>query len=371
MAATGLRADETGYNKILAPGMTNTPKSRWGFNSVLNDVPAKDAAADKAKNAKVVADPNAGAPKDEEPVSEEKRNAAIAAAAKDAPNPVAVDADPATDPAAVAAAENKMEDESSKKAEKKDAAAKAPAAAFIAPPLNPADAPKAALAQMRDVNGDPTKIDSVKGPPGAPIGYGVHKLALEGGNPYAAKQMYRAEEPVPNLQHQPVILQPGVAPAAPAAKEMSPEMAYRTKIGEEGVLAADAGYNKMTSAGMTDTPKVRFNNSILAPASEGEAVDKAKNAAVKADPNAKPAAGEVKAPVAEAKAADAKAPAAAAKAPADAATGAPLAAALMQKQDTIGEPKYDYSVYNFAHNAIYDPLESARQTDGPYSNNGY
>ena len=340
MAATGLRADETGYNKILAPGMTNTPKSRWGFNSVLNDVPAKDAAADKAKNAKVVADPNAGAPAELEPVSEEKRNAAIAAAAKDAPNPVAVDADPATDPAAVAAAENKMEDESSKKAEKKDAAAKAPKAA-AAPEV---EAPKAALAQMRDVDGDPTKIDSVRGPSeGAPIGFGVHKLSVAGGNPYAAKQMYRAEEPVPNLQHQPVILQPGVAPAAPAAKEMSPEMAYRTKIGEEGVLAADANYNKMVAAGMTSAPKVRFNNSVLAPAAEvEEAADKAKNSKVKADPNAKPAAGEVKAPVveakaADAKAADAKAPAAEAKAPAaaaaevDPATGAPLAAALMQK----------------------------------------
>jgi len=233
MGATGLRADETGYNKILAPGMTNTPKSRWGFNSVLNDVPAKEEAADKAKNSKVKADPNAGAPKDEEPVSEAKRNAAIAAAAKDAPNPVAVDADPATDPAKVAAAENSMEDESSKKAEKKDAAAKAPKAAPATPEV---EAPKAALAQMRDINGDPLKIDSVRGPSdGAPIGYGVHKLALEGGNPYAAKQMYRAEEPVPNLQHQPIILQPGVAPVAPAAKEMTPEMAYRTKIGEEGV----------------------------------------------------------------------------------------------------------------------------------------
>ena len=233
MGATGLRADETGYNKILAPGMTNTPKSRWGFNSVLNDVPAKEEAADKAKNAKVKADPNAGAPKDEEPVTEAKRNAAIAAAAKDAPNPNAVDADPATDPAKVAAAENKMEEESSKKSLAKEAAAKAAPKAAAVPET---EAPKAALAQMRDINGDPTKIDSVRGPSeGAPIGYGVHKLALEGGNPYAAKQMYRAEEPVPNLQHQPVILQPGVAPAAPAPKEMTPEMAYRTKVGEEGV----------------------------------------------------------------------------------------------------------------------------------------
>tara|TARA_B110000285_G_scaffold79640_1_gene91940 strand:+ start:516 stop:641 length:126 start_codon:yes stop_codon:yes gene_type:complete len=33
-----------------------------------------------------------------------------------------------------------------------------------------------------------TKIESVRGPSnGAPIGYGVHKLSVEGGNPYAAK----------------------------------------------------------------------------------------------------------------------------------------------------------------------------------------
>jgi len=152
----------------------------------------------------------------------------------------------------------------------------------------------------------------------------------------------------------------------------------------------------MTAAGMTDTPKVRFNNSVLnVPAKEeAEAADKATNAKTKADPNAGAAADEAKAPgakvtapaavdakapaAADAKApaaADAKAPAAAAKAPAagevDPATGIPVAAALVQKQDTIGEPKYDYSVYNFAHNAIYDPLEAKRQEDGPYSVNGY
>jgi len=32
--------------------------------------------------------------------------------------------------------------------------------------------------------------------------------------------MYRSEEPVPNLQHQPVILQPGVAPEAPVAPKL-------------------------------------------------------------------------------------------------------------------------------------------------------
>jgi hypothetical protein len=129
--------------------------------------------------------------------------------AKDAPNPNAAPADPKTDPVAVATAANKMEDSSAKKAATSDAKA-----AKDAP-----KAPAAALAQIKDIaSGDPTKIDSVRGPPGAPIGFGVHKLATEGGNPYAAKQMYRAEEPVPNVQHQPIILEAGVvAPEAPAA----------------------------------------------------------------------------------------------------------------------------------------------------------
>jgi hypothetical protein len=43
-----------------------------------------------------------------------------------------------------------MDDATSAKAEAKEVAKKA--------------APKAALAQIRDINGDPTKIDSVKGP---------------------------------------------------------------------------------------------------------------------------------------------------------------------------------------------------------------
>ena len=132
--------------------------------------------------------------------------------AKDAPNPNAKPEDPKTDPIAVATAANKMEDSAAKKSAASDAKA-----AKDAP-----KAPAAALAQIKDIaSGDPTKIDSVKGPPGAPIGFGVHKLSTEGGNPYAAKQMYRAEEPVPNLQHQPVILEAGVvgpeAPAAPKA----------------------------------------------------------------------------------------------------------------------------------------------------------
>ena len=205
MAGEGVRANDAGFNKIIAAGMTNTPKSRWGVNSVLND-PVKDEAADKAKNVAVVADPNAGAPTGDVAVNPEKMKKAIEQAAKDAPNPNATPADPATDPAAMAAAENKMDDESSAKAEAKDVAKKAASAGKI-PELTPPKAPAAALSQIRDIaSGDPTKIDSVRGPPGAPIGFGVHKLATEGGNPYSAKQMYRAEEPVADLQHQPVIL---------------------------------------------------------------------------------------------------------------------------------------------------------------------
>jgi hypothetical protein len=184
--------------------MTDTPKVRFN-NSILKDI-KDEKADDKAAEAKVKADVNGGTPDNggtPETTDPAKVAKAIKAAAKDAPNPNAAPADPKTDPAAVAAAANKMEDSSAKKAEKSD------------------KAPAAALAQMRDVNGDPTKIDSVRGPSdGAPIGFGVHKLAIAGGNPYAAKQMYRSEEPVPNLQHQPVILQPGVVAAAPAAPKL-------------------------------------------------------------------------------------------------------------------------------------------------------
>ena len=162
MAADGVRAHDAGFNKMIAAGMTDAPKSRWGVNSVLNDV-AADEKADKAKNDKVVADPNAGAPADDKAVSPEKTKKAIEQAAKDAPNPNAKPEDPATDPAAVAAAANKMDDAASVKAEAKDAAKKAaPKAAFEVPETDPNF--KASLAQIKDINGDPTKIDSVKGP---------------------------------------------------------------------------------------------------------------------------------------------------------------------------------------------------------------
>jgi hypothetical protein len=186
--------------------MTDTPKVRFD-NSILKDI-KDEKADDKAAEAKVKADVNGGVPESTKESDPAKVAKAIEAAAKDAPNPNAAPADPATDPAAVAAAANKMEDSSAKKAEKTDKAAEV-------------KAPAAALAQMRGVNGDPLKIDSVRGPSdGAPIGFGVHKLSIAGGNPYAAKQMYRSEEPVPNLQHQPVILEAGVVAAAPAAPKL-------------------------------------------------------------------------------------------------------------------------------------------------------
>jgi hypothetical protein len=115
----------------------------------------------------------------------------------------------------------KMVNETEKEAEvaPETAAEVAPAAEGAAAEV----APAAALAQMRMRDVDPTKIESVRGPSnGAPIGYGVHKLAIEGGNPYAAKQMYRAEEPIPGVQHQPVSgPKPVKAPEAPVAAPLS------------------------------------------------------------------------------------------------------------------------------------------------------
>ena len=94
--------------------------------------------------------------------------------ARDAPNPNAGNEDPKEDPAAVAAAANGADK-------------------------------KAALVQMHGDEPDPTiegtKVASVRGPPGAPIGYGVHKLAAEGANPYAAKLEYRAAQPANGIQH--------------------------------------------------------------------------------------------------------------------------------------------------------------------------
>ena len=49
--------------------MTDTPKVRFS-NSILDDVKDKEEKADKAKNAAVKADVNAGAPSEDAPPSE-------------------------------------------------------------------------------------------------------------------------------------------------------------------------------------------------------------------------------------------------------------------------------------------------------------
>merc|ERR1712166_365999 len=140
----------------------------------------------------------------------------------------------------------------------------------------------------------------------------------------------------------------------------------------------DATWKDLVAAGMTDTPKVRFNNSILNndknatkdATAEGDKTAAKSEATAKAAATAKVAAKEA-APVTvqkEKKEGDKAAAPVAAK---DAApVAAPAAKALMQKMDTIGEPKYEYSVFDFSHNAIYDPLERRRQDDAQPSYNG-
>ena len=320
LAREGITADAANWDKLTAAGMTDTPKVRWS-NSILDDVAAKDEAADKAKNAATPADPNAGAPAVAE-TDPKKAKQQLEAAAKKDPNPNAAPADPATDPAATAAAANKMEDAQSAKQNAAEAAkAKAPKAA-LAQSIYTTEEEDAMKAKIIEA----TKIESVKGPPGAPIGYGVHKLSVEGGNPYAAKQMYRAEAPANGVQHQPVMLPADFYRGEVAAPEkLSPELQYRKEMGEEGVRAADATLGKLVAAGMTDTPKVRFNNSILAPAANATKDAAPVNAATDKTVVALEAA--AKAPAAAAAAPEA----AAAAAPEAAAAAAPKAAALMQK----------------------------------------
>jgi hypothetical protein len=158
--------------------MTDTPKARFD-NSILRDVEKEEAAADKAKNDNVKADPNAGAPlPDTAETNPVKAKKALERMAKDAPNPNAKPEDPTTDPAAAAKRDNDMEKASAAKADAKEAP----------------KAPKAALAQGEWVTAADEKaasnaiiartaVESVRGPPGAPIGYGVHALSIEGGNP--------------------------------------------------------------------------------------------------------------------------------------------------------------------------------------------
>jgi hypothetical protein len=106
-----------------------------------------------------------------------------------------------------------------------------------------------------------TKVESVRGPPGAPIGFGVHKLSVEGGNPYAAKQMYRADEPVRGIQHQPVLLPADFYRGeAKPVEQLDPEMQYRKEAGERGVKAEDAKIGDLVAAGMTAGPKFTSTN---------------------------------------------------------------------------------------------------------------
>jgi len=311
LASEGVKAENANYDKLIAAGMTSTPKVRWS-NSILDDVAAKEEAADKAKNAATPADPNAGAPSTAE-TDPAKAKKQLEAAAKDAPNPNAAPADPATDPAAAAKAANDMEDASSAKANAAEAAKKKAPKAALAQSIYTTEEEDAMKAKIIAATG----IESVKGPPGAPIGYGVHKLSVEGGNPYAAKQMYRAEAPANGVQHQPVMLPADFYRGEVAAPEkLSPELQYRKDMGEEGVRAADATLGKLVAAGMTDTPKVRFNNSILAPAA---------NATKAAAPEINGATDKTVVSLEKEAAAKAPEPAAAA------AAAAPKAAALMQK----------------------------------------
>jgi len=252
---TGVRAEDANLDKLIAAGMNDQPKVRFS-NSILDDVAAKEEAADKAKNASVKADPNSGAPPaDTAETNPVKAKKALERMAKDAPNPNAKPEDPTTDPAAAAKRDNDMEKASAAKAEAKETK-KAALAQWVTEEDEKAASDKI-IAR--------TSVESVKGPPGAPIGYGVHALSIEGGNPYAAKQIYRAEEPARGVQHQPVMLPADYYRGPqPKADPLSPEMQYRKDVGETGVRAADASYKDLVAAGMTDTPKVRYNNSITA-----------------------------------------------------------------------------------------------------------
>lgn len=321
MREKGVRAADANLDKIIAAGMTETPKARFD-NSILVDELAKGKAADAKANGAVKGDPNSGAKDKSDNVK-----GALDRMAKDAPNPKAAAADPSTDPAAVAGAAN---------------AAEAPKAA-----------PAAALAQNPEEE-DPFKIESVKGPPAAPLGYGVHKLSVEGGNPYAAKQMYRAEAPVNGVQHQPIIMPEGFYPPVTRAVIADPNEAYRRDTGEKGVKADTVKEKDILAAGMSPEPK---HEAAKAGAVDEEAKAKADDA--KANKGVK---GDVNggAPKLEELAGKAPLPEKAAAADAKAAPVAAAKAALMQKQDSIGEPKYDWDVYRFSHNAIYDPLQASR-----------
>ena len=131
---------------------------------------------------------------------------------------------------------------------------------------------------------------------------------------------------------------------------------------------------------MTPEPKVRFDNSILANPDNIAFTNNARAKAAKADPNATPetskAEAEKQAKKAEDKKAaeekkDAKKAADAEKGeapkPADEAekaANAPPKAALMYKNDNIGENGYDYSVYDFTNNQLSGHQDG--RSESPY-----
>jgi hypothetical protein len=181
MGEKGFTAAGANLDKLIAKGMTDTPKVRFD-NSIMRDVEKEEAAADKAKNDALPADINAGAPPVDAEVSTAKAMKALERMAKDAPNPNAKPEDPATDPAAAAKRDNDMEKSAAAKGDAKEAPKKASLIQKMSQGYKDDEA-AANAAKMAT-----TKIESVRGPPGAPIGYGVHKLAIEGGNPYAFRQ---------------------------------------------------------------------------------------------------------------------------------------------------------------------------------------
>jgi hypothetical protein len=50
---------------------------------------------------------------------------------------------------------------------------------------------------------------------------------------------------------------------AEAAPKNPEDIPYRQRVAEEGLRATDAHWDKLIAKGMTETPKVRFSNSIL------------------------------------------------------------------------------------------------------------
>jgi DNA polymerase III gamma/tau subunit len=199
--------------------MTDTPKVRFD-NSIIADkknnsaydtflAPELEAAADKAKNSKTSADPNSGAPKDPQAVEDEKKAKKEAEEKKKEGEEEKKDEkteEKKEETKVEKKEEEKRKNSDEKKEEKKE---------------EKKDEKKAALAQIRE---DPLKIPSVKGPPGAPIGFNVHALGSSAADPYAEQQSARAGEPTNGVQHQPIIMPAGFYPPPP---KDAPELTYR------------------------------------------------------------------------------------------------------------------------------------------------